>query len=123
MTCTIVYKTYANDLCWLYYSLLSVDKYVSGCEEILIYYHSECKNEFEALMNRISIRLPIRTIPVEYDYHGYVKQMIVKLTCWKDIATPYIMFIDSDCIFNKPFSPHMRIRDGKLLWRGAAAYI
>ena len=38
MSYTIVYKTYENDLQWLYYSLLSVNKYVYDVDEIIIYY-------------------------------------------------------------------------------------
>lgn len=120
MSCTIIYKTFEADLCWLHYSLLSVDKFVSDCSEIVIYYHADCKEAFDKLMGIITIRIPIRTIPVVYDFHGYIKQMIVKLTCWKDVTTPYIMMIDSDCIFKDPFSPLLRIRDNKIHWREQA---
>ncbi len=36
---TVVYKTYNNDLQLLYYSLLSVKKFVRGIKEIIIYCH------------------------------------------------------------------------------------
>lgn len=114
MCITIVYKTYAADLPWLYYSLKSIQKFVSGYTEILIYYHNECHKEFTDLMKRL--QLPIRAIPVAYDYHGYIKQMTTKLLCWKDVKTDYVAFVDSDNIFNRTFDFTTKLNLSKIRW-------
>jgi hypothetical protein len=40
--------------------------------------------------------------------------MIVKLSCWKDINTTHVMFVDSDCIFNKPYNASLVLN--KMAW-------
>lgn len=95
---TLVYKTYQNDLKWIYYSLLSVKKFVKGFDEIIIFCHDICCGELYALIRKIDIEC--RILPVSYDYHGYLKQMVVKASCFKDVTTKYIVIIDSDTIFN-----------------------
>ena len=42
---TIVYKTYANDLPWLKYSLLSLKKYATNYKNINIYCHDEAYSQ------------------------------------------------------------------------------
>ena len=116
MSFTIVYKTFGNDLKWLYYSLLSVNKYVEGVDEIIIYYHNECHDEFTKLINSVALKIPYRTIQVGYDYHGYLKQMVTKLMCFQDVKTKYVVYVDSDAIFNKKYNPQDLIINDKVLW-------
>jgi hypothetical protein len=112
---TIVYKTYANDLKWLKYSLLSVKKFVTGFEELIIYCHDVCCGELYALTRQLEI--PCRIIPVSYDYNGYMKQMVVKSICYKDVKTKYIVMVDSDVIFNNNICVSELIEpDGKIKW-------
>ena len=112
---TIVYKTYRNDLKWLKYSLLSIKKYISFKHKILIYCHDVCYEELGRLL--IEIDVECKTIPVHYDINGYIKQMVVKLECYKDIETPYAMMLDSDCVFKETVTLEDIFTDGKIIWR------
>ena len=77
MEYTIVYKTYENDLEWLKYSLLSIDKFVSGMKEVIIYYHDKCFDKLIYILNDLNIKFDYRLIAVEYDINGYLKQMVI----------------------------------------------
>lgn len=114
MNYTILYKTYRNDLSWLRYSLLSLKKYISNVPEIVIYYHLDCEEDLKKLIAEYD--LSIRIIPVVYDIHGYLKQMVVKCMCFEDINTEYIMIMDCDVIFNKMFDPSILIENDKIKW-------
>jgi len=82
MKFTVVYKTYKNDLKWLKYSLLSLQKYVSNISELIIYYHDECELDLINLMNELDLKLKTKLIPVVYDMNGYIKQIVVKCMCF-----------------------------------------
>jgi hypothetical protein len=116
MSYTIVYKTYENDIKWLYYSLLSVNKYVIDVDEIIIYYHNNCENNLKKMLETVNLKIPYKLISVVYDYHGYLKQMVVKLMSFIDIKTDYVVFIDSDVIFDKIYSPNIKKINDKLIW-------
>jgi len=117
MDYTIVYKTYKNDLDWLKYSLMSIKKYISNIPEIVIYYHDQCKDELHILLDELNIDLKYRLIPVEYDINGYLKQMVIKCMCFKDITTDYILIMDCDVILNNFFNITDLINDdGKINW-------
>ena len=92
---TIVYKTYKNDLCWLRYSLLSLKKNLNttNIQEIIIYTHDEALHETDELLTNVKLGefIEYRIIPVHYDYHGYIKQQIIKCNCYKDSKTDYII--------------------------------
>jgi hypothetical protein len=114
---SIVYKTYENDLKWLRYSLLSLNKFLTDDNyEIVIYYHDECKANLDKLVSDIDFKCDVRLIPVTYDIHGYIKQMVVKCMCFMDIENEYIMVVDSDVIFNDYFSYKDMMSDGKINW-------
>jgi len=113
-TITVVYKTYGADLKWLYYSLLSLKKFVQGVDEILIYCHDISCGELFALLERIDLKC--RVLPVHYDMHGYIKQMIVKACCFNDVTTQYVAFLDSDNVFKTAFNFKDRIASDKIDW-------
>lgn len=115
MNITIVYKTYEQDLQWLKYSLLSVKKYVINYKTILIYCHDKAIDALVRLLADIQIDATV--LPVQYDYHGYIKQMVVKCLCYKDITTKYIAILDSDTIFTNHYDLDNLIRsDGRIEW-------
>jgi hypothetical protein len=116
MKFTVVYKTYKNDLKWLKYSLLSLQKYVSGISELIIYYHDECELDLINLMNELDLKLKTKLIPVTYDMNGYIKQMVVKCMCFEDVDTEFIMYMDSDVIFSDYYSPESIIEEDKIKW-------
>lgn len=117
---TLVYKTYKNDLEWLNYSLLSLLKYLdfSSIFEIIIYTHNVVYSNVNEIIDCIKLKnhITVRVIPVHYNYHGYIKQQVVKLTCYKDCLTKYILLLDSDLILKKPFDPLSLVKNGKINW-------
>lgn len=115
---SICYKTYKNDINWLKYSLLSICKFnIGDIHEIIIYYHDECFTELNIMIDEIDLNIKYRLIPVKYDIHGYIKQMVVKCMCFNDIKTDYILIMDCDVIFNNFFNPIDIINEsGKIDW-------
>lgn len=113
---TIVYKTYSNDIKWLKYSLLSVNKFVKDISEIIIYYHDVCYKELVSMLKEITINYNIRLLPVNYDIHGYLKQMVVKCMAFNDVNTDYIVFVDSDVIFKSEYTPKLTFENNKINW-------
>lgn len=117
MEYTIVYKTYENDLEWLKYSLLSIDKFVSGMKEVIIYYHDKCFDKLIYILNDLNIKFDYRLIAVEYDINGYLKQMVIKCDCYKDVTTDYILIMDCDVIIKDFFKIESFLnKDGKINW-------
>ena len=116
MQFTVVYKTYKNDLKWLRYSLLSLQKYVSDISEMIIYYHDECEKELNDMLETLNLTLKYRLIPVVYDMNGYLKQMVVKCMCFEDVNTEFIMYMDSDVIFSDNYTPKSVIEENKIKW-------
>lgn len=114
---SILYKTYENDLKWLRYSLLSLNKYLTDDNyEIVIYYHDECKTNLDKMLANINFKSNVRLLPITYDIHGYIKQMVVKCMCFEDITNEYILIVDSDVIFNDYFSYKDMMSGDKINW-------
>lgn len=112
---SIVYKTYQNDLGWLKYSLFSLKKQISILPPIVIYYHSSCLKDLNNILSEVDLN-PI-LIPVDYDIHGYLKQMVVKCMCFEDIQTEYIMIMDCDVILKSKFNIYESFgTNGKINW-------
>lgn len=108
MTTSIFIKTCLKDLEWLRYSLLSIAKWGSGFSEIVIVADEDCRGL--ALLPSW-VNYSINYVPVPHN--GYIQQQAIKLVadkyCWSD----YILFVDSDCVFFRPFTPDSFMRDGK----------
>lgn len=111
---TVVYKTYGKDLIWLRYSLLSLTKFFNEKYKLLIYCHDQSCGELEKLLGELNVTA--RVIPVMYDIHGYLKQMVVKCMAWKDVDTEFIMFIDSDVIFKSQVNFSNFFKEDKIKW-------
>ena len=112
---TIVYKTYLNDLPWLKYSLLSLKKYVTNYKNINIYCHDEAYSQLCIMLEEINIECSI--FKVHYDFHGYIKQMVVKCECYKDTDSKYIVILDSDNVFTDFFDISTLVNmDNKIEW-------
>lgn len=104
-------KTWSGDFQWLYYCLESVKKFATNYNELIIIVPEHEKQKF-ADMNYV---LPERTqiFYVKEEGHGYLFQMYIKMQAHKYSNADYIKYLDSDCIFNKPFDAHSLIYDGK----------
>lgn len=104
MTTSIFIKTYKKDLKWLRYSLQSIEKYASGFSEIVIVADEDCKDSLAS--NCTTHYVPIH-------HNGYVQQQAIKLVADTYCTSDYILFVDSDCVFFRPFNPNTFIREGK----------
>jgi hypothetical protein len=111
---TVVYKTYANDLVWLKYSLLSLEKQFKHPFKLLIYCHDKAVDGLERLIEEVGVFAKV--IPVTYDINGYLKQMVVKCMCWKDIDTEYTLILDSDVVFKAPVYFKDFFQGTKMTW-------
>jgi len=105
----IFYKSYSKDFKWLEFSLKSLSKFVSVYNEIHIVIPEKDKYLFD------SIKLPERTIVhlVNEYGNGYLYQQFCKITAHKHCSAEFILFADSDCIFDKPTDLNDMIVEGK----------
>lgn len=92
----IFIRTYKNDLPWLEYCLKSIQKFVIGCEGVVI-----CIPEPQKyLLDSWGLtRETIITCPVYAD--DYLGQQISKLKADEYCQSDKVLFVDSDCIFAK----------------------
>lgn len=115
MKTVIFIRTYKGDIEWLKYCLRSIHKFGSGFESIVICIPHAQRHYLDAL-NLTQER--IVTCPdYERDYLG---QQVSKLYAWlhteaetDHILIDNILYVDSDCVFNRPFSPESFMQDGK----------
>jgi glycosyltransferase involved in cell wall biosynthesis len=57
-------------------------------------------------------------IPVHYNYHGYLKQMVIKANCYQNCETKYIVLLDSDLLLKKPLNFKYFLKEnGKIEWK------
>jgi len=96
MTVDIFYKSYKKDFWLLHYSLLSITKNVTGYNNIILIIPESEKHDFDTRV------LPERTL-IHYvnEYgNGYMFQQWCKVNaaCYSD--ADFILFADSDCIFD-----------------------
>ena len=110
---TLVYKTYGPDLPWLKHSLKSVKKYVAYYTALVIYCHDEAVEDLRSLLREVDVAATV--IPVRYTMHGYIQQQIVKLECYKDVETPFLVIMDSDVMFTAPFDLRTLMQE-KISW-------
>ncbi len=96
-TIDIFYKTYYKDFEWLNYSLQSLTKYVTGYNKIIILVPERFKNMFTPILPP---RTEVHFVPDEGV--GYLRQQAYKMQAWKYSDADYILFADSDCLFDHP---------------------
>lgn len=107
MKVDIFIRTYKNDLAWLQYCLKSIAKYVTGYRDIII-----CipENQLHLLGSWNLTKERIVTCPVYPD--DYLGQQVSKLNA--DVyceGADYILYVDSDCVFLKPFDCSNLLRE------------
>lgn len=95
-TVDIFYKSYHKDYKWLYYSLQSLTLNVTGYNNVIILIPESEKELFDTR------NLPERTLVhyVEEYGRGYMFQQWCKINAPKYSYAEFIMFADSDCIFD-----------------------
>ena len=106
----IFYKSYSKDFKWLYYSLDSVKKFISGYRKIHIVIPSKEQNLFDRS----------KLADLNYELHlvdevgdGYLYQQFIKLTAFEYSDADFIYFVDSDCVFYKTTNLEDLLEDNK----------
>lgn len=107
MTCDIVIKSYPADYEWLALCLRSIEKFCTGFRQIILIAPDNSS--------------PWPTWPfnlvVEPELEpGYLGQQARKLYADTHTDADYLLFIDSDNIVARPFSPHDFMQGDKVKW-------
>ncbi len=108
----IFIKSYSKDFKLLNYCLQSIAKYLTGYNKIILLIpNSDLKlfNEMVIIPSGISIEI----IFVDEKGNGYLRQQWYKLNAHTYSKADYILFGDSDCIFNFHQNLEDYISDGK----------
>lgn len=111
MSTSIFIKTWKGDLPWLPYCLESINKYASGFEHAIIMTDQSCHNDTLKILKNLLLYVPgisrlnltLLSVP-DWD-NGYIQQQYVKLNAYKYTTSDNVLFVDSDCVFYKHFSP------------------
>jgi glycosyltransferase involved in cell wall biosynthesis len=112
---SVFYKTYGPDLKWLRYSLLSLKKFCKDPYELIIAVEDSAEDALRRIVEYC--KLDARILPIQYELHGYFEQQLAKLEAYKWCSHEMIVMMDSDAIFQIPFSfSDFLTPDGKILW-------
>ncbi len=99
MKTSIFIKTWKNDLKWLDYCLKSIKKFGSGFEEVVVVTDSDCLDKTREIAKTARVESVVKWP------NGYIHQQWVKLNVDSYVHTDLVLYVDSDCIFFKEFSP------------------
>jgi hypothetical protein len=108
---SIFIKTCKKDIEWLAYCLRSIDRFLaSGTAGVTLVADADCKGELPVYDFEHVYYIPTPS-------NGYIEQQRIKLLADMFVpeTTNYILFVDSDCVFHKPFALGDFLRDGKPL--------
>lgn len=105
----IFYKTYSKDFWLIHISLATLVKNVTGYNNIVILVPELEKHDFETRY------LPERTLIhyVKEGSNGYLFQQVCKVNAHKYCDADYILFADSDCLWDHPVNVQDLLVDGK----------
>jgi len=105
---SIFIKTCKKDLSWLNYCLRSIKSHASSLHEVVIVLDEDCRNEeiFKASESQFCYF-------VSSWENGYIQQQHIKLHADKYCTGNLILFVDSDCVFMRAFSPESFLKDKK----------
>lgn len=107
--CDIFIKTYPPDYPWLKYCVRSIDKFCSRFREVIIIAPDD-KCPVPNYPHRLIVE------PEAEGIDGYLWQGALKATAHHYTDAPYILHVDSDCIFTKQVTPEAFFVDGKPFW-------
>lgn len=109
----IFYKSYRNDFNWLYFSLESIKKFVTGYNRIVIVIPERDRQliDFNRILPSTDVHfIDERTRDIN---DGYLYQQWVKMTAHNYCKSEYIMYADSDIVFNRHVNVKDLVTDGK----------
>lgn len=113
MNVSIFIKSYKGDFEWLSYCLRSIHKYVTGHSEVVVALPGDHGLTLTKERIVIADEWPDEAKPGSPS-RGYYHQMYVKMCA--DLYCPdadYILIVDSDCVFTRPFDVSELFHDGK----------
>ncbi len=96
----IFIKSFRNDFKLLKYALKSIEMNVTGYNSVIILIPEEDRKIFDFEFINLPERTFVHTINEEGQV-GYLFQQVCKMNAYKYCSSEYILFSDSDCIFNK----------------------
>ena len=111
MKTDIFYKSYSPDFDWLYKSLQSVKKYVTGYNEIHIVIPVQDQHLFSIEKVPSNLKFSVHYV-VEYG-DGYLYQQWEKMRAHTYCYSDYIFYMDSDCFFTRPTDLNEYLVNGK----------
>ncbi len=106
----IFIKSYYKDFKMLNYCLKSIEKYLTGYNKIVIVIP---KKDYQIYQSIVHTNLPIELHVVEEYGDGYLYQQFIKMTAYKYCDSQFIMYVDSDCIFDKHINIQSLVSNGQ----------
>lgn len=106
----IFIKSYYKDFKMLNYCLKSIEKYLTGYNKIIIVIP---KKDYQIYQSIVHTDLPIELHVVEEYGDGYLYQQFIKMTAYKYCDSQFIMYVDSDCIFDKHINIEKLVSNGQ----------
>ncbi len=100
MSCSLLIRTYADDAQRLEFLLRSIEKYCKGLNEYVVVCRERCRPAIAPVVARHS-QFTLSICP-DYDF-DYIGQQITKLRSYLYTSSEFVLHVDSDCIFVKPF--------------------
>jgi hypothetical protein len=109
----IFYKSYAKDFKWLYKSLESLEKYCTGYNQIIVVvpYRDLATLDGSKLIKGVTV-VPVDERTKDFR-EGYLYQQWIKMSAHNYCQSDYIMYADSDVLFNRPVNVQDLINNGK----------
>lgn len=107
---TIFIKSYKRDFPYLKYAIQSINKNVTGLYNVLLLI-DQADDLPDEIMQHVTDKYKI--VYVEKFGNGYLFQQLCKLNAHKYTDAEYILFSDSDCIFDHAINVDEFIADGK----------
>jgi hypothetical protein len=106
----IFIKSYYKDFKMLNYCLKSIEKYLTGYNKIVVVIP---KKDYQIYQSIVHTDLPIELHVVEEYGDGYLYQQFIKMTAYKYCDSQFIMYVDSDCIFDKHINIENLVSNGQ----------
>ncbi len=108
---SIFYKSFSRDFHLLYVSLNTLEKNITGYSNIVIVIPEHEKDLFDT--RKVPPGAHIHYVPEHPSGNGYLWQQAVKANAHKYCSYEFILFADSDCIWNYKLDLQQFVEDGK----------
>lgn len=107
MTTAILIKSYSGDFEWLAACLRSIQKFGTGFQEIVVVIPDT---------DNLDHLTAERVVKVSERGDGYMFQQVVKLHADRYTDADFVLIVDSDSLFIKPFTPATFMEGDRPIW-------